>query len=797
MALKKKTAAKKTKKTTATAAKATPPATWAALNRVENVSRLDDCVVVDCGDRNALWLDFPRDGVARVRAVIQGKPLPGASGMVPEPRHPVRGAVEERRGRITVRAPGIEVKIRPEDAGLVFRTGEGHVFLDEIPSGGHLVKAPGVRLIRPRTVGERVYGLGEKAWDLERSGRTWRQWNTDPQPSYQRGTDPLYLNVPFLLFNRISSSRPPGPRLYYGIFFDNPHALRVDLKSRDTWTIEADEGPLEYYVIAGPRPAQVMERFTDLVGRMPLPPRWSLGYHQSRWSYYPDRRVRRLADDFRERDVPCDAIHLDIDHMDGYRVFTWNKKRFPQPARLMRDLGKKGFKVVSIVDPGIKVEKAPLVNQGLKKGHFLKNAAGKPLTARVWPGKVHFPDFTSRHTRRWWGDLHASLVKAGVAGIWNDMNEPCVFGEARTLDSDVPMKGAPGRRDHAANHNLYGALMCEATYRGLRRLRPQARPFVLTRAGFAGVQRHAAVWTGDNRSTWKDLHLSVSMLLGLGVSGIPFCGADVGGFNGTPTPELFTRWMQAAALTPFFRSHTERTTPDQEPWSFGPAAEERVRKAIRLRYRFLPYLYTVFEESTRTGAPVMRPLWWSYPDDPRVQQIQDQFLVGDSLMVAPVLTRGTNQRSVYFPEGTWMAVDDSTVVSGPITRSVKAPMARLPVFVRGGRIVPAREPEPCCESGPLDPLELLVFLDADGAARGTLYEDAGDGFDYQRGQVLRTRYTARRQQGRVTVTAMCEGDFPGVPRAVRIRLVGMEDAKTDSEVRMVDVGTGWQTELLL
>jgi len=708
----------------------------------------------------------------------------------------LKGAVEERRGRITVRAPGIEVAVQADPAGLVFRDGEGRPFLDGVSDGGHAVKPPRVRLTRPRVSGERIYGLGEKAWGLERSGRAWRMWNTDCQP-YHRGSDPLYKSVPFLLLSRPMSGPGTERRSYYGVFIDNPYALRVDLKSRDVWTVEAEGGPLEYYVIAGPAPQQVLERFTALVGRSPLPPLWALGFHQSRWSYYPEKRVRRLADEFREREIPCDAIHLDIDHMDGFRVFTWNRKRFPQPGRLARDLARRGFKLVTIVDPGVKAEKSPIVNEGLKKGHFLKRKGGKPIAARVWPGKAYFPDFTNRFTRRWWGDLHKGLVKAGVAGIWTDMNEPSVFSDLKTLENDVPHTGAPGRRDHAGNHNLYGSLMAEATYKGLRRLRAEARPFVLSRAGFAGVQRHAAVWTGDNHSSWKDLELSLPMLLGLGISGVPFCGADVGGFNGTPTAELFTRWVQAAALSPLFRVHTVRNTPDQEPWSFGPAAEQRVKEAIRLRYRLLPYLYTVFEEASRTGAPVMRPLWWEFPEDPRAQQIENQFLVGSALLVAPVLVRGATSRSVYFPEGIWQALDGRTVVHGPITRAVKTPMDRLPVFVRGGCIVPAREPEMYAGERPLDPLDLIVFLGPAGTARGVHYEDRGDGYDDQRGRFLRTTIRARREAEHIVVRAEPEGSLKIEPRQARITLVGLEDRKPPSEVEVLDTGTGWQTEVVL
>ncbi|MBN2489680.1 MAG: glycoside hydrolase family 31 protein [Planctomycetes bacterium] len=768
---------------------------WTTFGSLANVARRDDCVVVDGGAGMALWLDFPTAGVVRVRLALDGKPLAGASGVVRERTDGLRGAVEERRGRITVRAPGIEVGVRPEDGGLVFRDGEGREFLDEVPGGGHAVSLPRVRLIRPRAPGERVYGLGEKAWSTERSGRAWRLWNTDCH-HYHRGTDPLYKSVPFLLLNRPAPGLFAEGRRYYGVFFDNPFAARVDLKSREIWTFEAEGGPLEYHVIAGPAPATVLERYTALVGRMPLPPLWALGYHQSRWSYYPERRVRRLAEDFRERRVPCDAIHLDIDHMDGFRVFTWHKRRFPQPARLVRDLAKMGLRVVTIVDPGVKAERGPIASAGLSKGYFLKDRGGKVVQAKVWPGNAYLPDFTNRHARRWWGDLHAGLVKAGVSGIWIDMNEPAVFAEdRRTLPDDVRHAGAPGRRDHAGNHNLYASLMAEATYRGLLRLRPGVRPFVLSRAGFAGIQRHAAVWTGDNHSSWNDLELAIPMLLGLGLSGLAFAGADVGGFHGTPTAELFTRWVQAAALTPLCRAHTSCETPDQEPWSFGPAAEERVKKAIQLRYRLLPYLYTVFEECSRTGAPIMRPLWWEFPDDPRAPSIDNQFMVGDALLVAPVLKRSAQSRTVYFPEGGWHALDGRTLVVGPITRSVDAPMDRLPVYLRAGRIVPAREPGLHVADTAPETLELHVLAGPEGTAEGRLYEDDGEGLDHRRGQYRRTRLAARLAGGTLVVEAATEGLAASTPEVIRVRLYGVRERPVELEAPVVHEPGRWRAEV--
>jgi alpha-glucosidase len=485
--------------------------------------------------------------------------------------------------------------------------------------------------------------------------------------------------------------------------------------------------------------------YTDLTGRGPLPPLWALGNQQSRWSYYPESRVREVARGFRESRTPADVIYLDIDYMDGFRVFTWNKERFPDPSKMISDLRAEGFRVVLIIDPGVKVDPNYYAyQQGQAGGHFVKNADGSELHATVWPGVCAFPDFTDPKAREWFGSLYKKNLDEGIAGFWNDMNEPGVFLSEETPKPDIyhhPMKTFPLDARHAADgaagtharyHNVYGMQMARTTFEGLRKLRPDARPFVLTRAGYAGVQRYSAVWTGDNVATWDHLRLSLTMLLNMGVSGVALIGSDVGGFSGNPSPELYTRWLQAAALTPFLRSHSEAGSNPHEPYSFPKAYADINRASIELRYRLLPYIYTLFGEHTRTGAPVMRPLWFEYPDDARTYLIEDEYLVGRDLLVAPVVTEGVIKRHVYFPAGDrWVDWWTGRTYEGGKDADVDAPLDRLPLFARAGAVIPMQPVVQHTGEMSSAPLLLTVVRGSDGAS--SLYEDAGDGFDYARG----------------------------------------------------------------
>ena len=633
------------------------------------------------------------------------------------------------------------------------------------------------------------YGLGERAAPLDLRGRVYVNWNTDPR-TYDPGDDPLYLCVPFLIV------LSPDGRHAWGLLLESSARSRLDLGQADpdAVAIEIDDAAVEYSLFYAPTVAGLLERFTEETGRHPLFPRWALGYHQCRWSYYPEERVRRLARDFRETyHVPCDGIHLDIHYMDGYRVFTWDRRRFPDPKRLIADLHGQGFKVVTIIDPGVKADrKYRVFRDGLARGMFCRYPDGRVFIGPVWPGNCAFPDFTDPRVREWWGDLHRDLVEAGVDGIWDDMNEPALFGEdGATIPGPVrhDLDGAGG--DHRVAHNLYGLNMARATAEGLARLAPDRRPFVITRSGWTGVQRYAAHWTADNRSDWASLRQTLPMVLNLGLSGIAFTGSDIGGFEGFATGELFTRWLQMSVFFPFCRAHTYLFSPDQEPWSWGEPYLSINREFIRLRYRLLPYLYTALYQCTQTGAPIVRPLLWAFQDDPTTHTLDDEFLCGDALLVAPVLEEGATRRRVYLPAGLWTDFWTDERHEGPAWLEVEAPLERIPVFVRAGAVVPTGPDMDYVGQRPTDPLTLHLYPPAEGQEGVSfLYEDDGETLACRRGEYRLHRFVLRGDGRRVDLTWTVEGAYDPGPRRVEAlvhRGGGQEPA------RLEDVAPGRRT----
>ncbi len=634
--------------------------------------------------------------------------------------------------------------------------------------------------------GDHFFGLGERGGPLDKRGTVLLNWNQDI-PDHEPWTDPLYQSHPFVLVVNECSA--------YGVFLDDPRRSWFDLgkTSLSAWSFGVEGNELNYYFVAGPSAAEVLGRYAALVGPTPLPPRWALGYHQCRWGYKSAARIRRLARDFRRQRVPCDALWLDIDHMDGYRCFTWNRRRFPQPRRLVQELRRQGFRTVVIVDPGIKREpRYAVYDEGTKGGHFCRGADGKTYVGEAWPGRCVFPDFTRPATREWWGRLYRDLVEDGVAGFWNDMNEPADFSQPEhTLPLSVRMHNDGELSDHRRLHNVYGMQMARATFEGLSRLRPKERPFVLTRAGFAGVQRYAAVWTGDNQSRWEHLRMSVPMLLNLGLSNVIFCGADIGGFGRTGSAELFTRWLQLGIFYPFCRVHTAGG-PEQDPLSYGPKHERLNRRAIELRYRLLPYLYTEFEHAAATGLPLMRPLLLDFPRHPAVHRAEYEFMFGRQLLAAPVLEEGARVRSFILPAGDWYdfargalvrpraaagkganlwtaepqkATADLLPVDWPVT------LNSIPLFARGGAIVPLQPVRQHTDDSPPDPLILRVFP---GTGRGWCYLDDGATISYREGAYLREEYAAdsRRGQARLHLVRR-QGEPCFAPRSYVVEFMGV------------------------
>jgi alpha-glucosidase len=687
--------------------------------------------------------------------------------------------VEESGQALVLRTASIAVRIEREWGSLSFVDAEGQPFCADdaaIQWDQTTGESGRVACAKRIEVGEHFYGFGERTGQLDKLGRKQINWATDPAEGHGPGTDPLYLAIPVLLALR--------PGLAYGVFFNNTWRSRFDIGAgrTDVWQMEAEGGELDYYVVYGPTPEQVSEGFGTLLGTMPLPPRWALGYHQSRYSYATDSLVRELAGEFRTRDIPCDAIHLDIDYMDGYRVFTWNQQGFSDPQALMGDLRRDGFRVVTIVDPGVKSDPNYQVYQsGMEHDVFIRRADGTVFHGYVWPDDAVFADYTRPEVREWWGQMQKKFVDVGVSGIWNDMNEPAVFerpfsqgtGKVGTIARDA-IQGPEGERTtHAEVHNLYGYGMARASYEGLRRDLGNERPFVLTRSGFAGVQRWSACWMGDNSSWWEHLELAMPQLMNMGLSGVPFVGTDIGGFNGNASGELFARWMQFGALSPFCRGHTGLGTERHEPWTFGPRVEAICREFLRLRYRLLPYLYTLFWEASRRGIPVLRPLLYHFPDDPVTYPIHDQVLLGPQLLAAPMYHPGREHRHVYLPTGAWYDWWTDELLAGPAHLLAHAPLERMPLYVRAGAIIPSGPDLHYADERPLDPLTLDLYP---GNGAFTLYEDDGHSFEYESGQFSTTSYTLRMTEERlVCEIGAREGTYVPAARRLLIRVHAMDE----------------------
>lgn len=643
---------------------------------------------------------------------------------------------------------------------------------------------------------ETYYGFGEKAFiEMSRNNKYIVNWNTDTF-SYPIGTDPIYQSIPF--FYGLDNGKA------YGLFLNNTFRSFFDMGSTvpDRYSFGANGGELDYFVFTGGRarsPKKILEDYTRLTGRTPLPPIWALGNQQSRWSYFPEKRVREIADGFRKNRIPADVIYLDIDYMDDYRVFTWDKKRFPDPAKMIGDLRKDGFRTVLIIDPGIKVDpNYHAYAEGQKKGIFVRNPDGSELNRDVWPKASAFPDFTDPKAREWFGAQYRKNLDEGVAGFWNDMNEPGVFMTDRSAKPEVlhhPEKTFPYETPHAGDglpdshrryHNVFGMQMARASFEGLSKLEPERRPFVLTRAGFAGIQRYAAVWTGDNYAGWEHLALSIPMLANMSVSGVPFVGCDVGGFNDMPSGELYARWLQAGALTPFFRSHSVGWVGNKEPWEFGDEFTKINRATVELRYQFLPYIYTLFREHERSGAPVMRPLWYEFPSDKQTYLIADQYMVGSDILVAPVVKEGMRTRGIYLPTGAeWMDWWTGEKLESGKTHYLQTPLDRVPIFIRVGAVVPTQGV--IQHTGEMPNASITVNIaggiQPDKTETSTLFQDAGEGYGYRSGQFREIRFTHKRGSLLIERSGSYSGQRIGV---VEIRGITARPREITADGRKID-----------
>ncbi|MCO7176036.1 glycoside hydrolase family 31 protein [Sporolactobacillus kofuensis] len=628
-------------------------------------------------------------------------------------------------------------------------SGEG---LEMAAEEGHKIEAERnrqkVRVLKKMERDLYFYGLGDKTGHLNKKGYHYKMWNTDDPSPHVESFEAMYKSIPFLIALK--------EKVAYGIFFDNTYESVFDLgkENSDYFSFGAVDGNLDYYFIYGPSVQDVVGGYTYLTGKTPLPQLWTLGYQQSRWSYTPEKRMRELANTFREKDIPCDVIHLDIDYMDGFRVFTWDKKKFPKPEQTLKELKQQGYKVVTIIDPGVKKDKGyPIYDEGLAHQYFATDKDGVPYVNKVWPGDSLYPDFSNEPVRKWWASNQKIMTDLGVAGIWNDMNEPASFNGP--LPDDVAFHNDGIQTDHREIHNVYGHYMSKATYEGLKKATGK-RPFVITRACYAGTQKYSTVWTGDNQSLWEHLRMSLPMLMNLGLSGIAFCGTDVGGFGFDCTPELLARWMQVGTFTPLFRNHSSIFTRDQEPWAFNEETEEISRNYIKLRYQLLPYLYDLLHKGESTGLPIIRPLLLHYQDDQNTYEINDEFMCGEHILVAPVIGQGETSRIVYLPKGNrWIDYWTKQVFDGGQSIIKEAPLDVCPIFIKEGSILPLYPVQNYVGEKEVNQLTLDIYpLDKGGDSRYVHYQDDGESFDYQSGVYNLYTFSMKREDNDTLYIAM-------------------------------------------
>ncbi|MGJ8685378.1 MAG: glycoside hydrolase family 31 protein [Nonlabens sp.] len=629
--------------------------------------------------------------------------------------------------------------------------------------GGEIVK-----MSKKAQPGESYYGLGDKPADNNMRAKRFELWGTD-QYAFGKQTDPLYKNVPFYvgLQNKIA----------YGIFFDNTFRSYFDfaLERHHVTSFWAQGGAMDYYFIYGPDVNSVVSGYTELTGKPELPPLWALGYHQCKWSYYPESNVREIAAKFRELQIPCDAIYLDIDYMDGFRCFTWDNEKFPDPTKMISDLKEDGFKTIAIIDPGIKVDPEYSVYQeAMEKDYFCKRADGPYMKGKVWPGQCYFPDYTNPKVRTWWADLFKGLIADnGLAGIWNDMNEPAVMEVPnKTFPNDVRHDYDGHPCSHRKAHNIYGAQMARATYEGVKKFIYPKRPFVITRSAYSGTQRYTSSWFGDNVATWEHLSIANIQAQRMALSGMSFAGSDIGGFADQPTGELFARWIALGVFHPFCRVHSSGDHGDQEPWTFDENVTNITRKFVELRYKLLPYLYTTFWQYAEEGTPMLKSLVVYDQEDAQTHYRNDEFMYGDKFLVCPVLEPNAKGRRMYIPRGEWYNFWTRETISGGKEAWVDADIDEIPLFVKAGAIIPRYPVMQYVGEKKIEFLTLDVFY-TQGKEKSVVYEDANDGYDYKKGRFSLRNLTFKGSENEMVISQYKDGKFITEYETLRFNFIGL------------------------
>jgi alpha-glucosidase len=745
---------------------------WQHIQKIERVVQINGGFRAISGT-NTIEVASIAPSVARVRVSFSGKFDTRPSWAVIKKPESVQTSFRQDSASAGLQLPAGEVRLNLADGRLAFLDTAGKTIVEEPVGFSAAHNGAEFRLWRTMPFGEQFRGLGDKPTAL--NNRAYANWNTDFY-GWQESDDPLYKAIPF--FVAFHEGRA------YGTFLDNTWRTTFDFGkgSRDRYSFGADGGELDYYFFFGPKPKDVLLAYMDLTGKVPLPPLWSLGFQQSRYSYYPEARVREIAQTFRRKQIPLDTIYLDIDYQDGNRPFTIDRKGFPNFEGMIKDLAAQGVSVITITDLHLKKENGyKPYDEGIAQDLFVKNKDGSVYVGPVWPGDSVFPDFTLTRAREWWGTLYKDFVGMGVRGFWNDMNEPAVFNATKTMPLDVRHRFDDGTSvDHRAVHNVFGMQNVRATYEGLLKLRPNERPNVLTRAAYAGTQRFAATWTGDNSSTWNHYAMSVPQLINLSMSGFGFVGDDIGGFAGSPPPDLLTRWIELGAFNPIYRDHTTKGSLDQEPWVHGPEQEAIRKRYIELRYELLPYIYTTAEEMSRTGMPMMRPMMLEFPSQPQVATNGSIFMFGPSLLVAPKLSETLDAYTFAMPSGTWYDFWTGKRVASAKEIKLEPKLDELPVFVRGGAVIPRQAVIQHTGEVPKGPLTLAVYP-APGCS-GSVYSDDGHTFDYQKGVYARFAVTCDSTSGLSVRVGKTEGTFAPWFRQLELQVFGRDRRPQSVEV---------------
>ncbi|WP_264530226.1 glycoside hydrolase family 31 protein [Flavobacterium sp. N502540] len=638
--------------------------------------------------------------------------------------------------------------------------------------GGNIVK-----MSKSSKDGECFYGLGDKATQMNLKGKRLENFATD-QYAYQKEQDPLYKVVPFYigLHNKVS----------YGIFFDNTFRTFFDFcqERRNVTSFWAEGGEMNYYFIYGPQMQDVVTTYTDLTGKPELPPLWVLGYHQCKWSYYPESKVKEITSKFRELKIPCDAIYLDIDYMEGFRCFTWNKNYFPDPKKMVAELAEDGFKTVVIIDPGIKIDKDYWVYQeALEKDYFCKRADGPYMKGKVWPGECNFPDYTNPVVREWWAGLFKELISdIGVKGVWNDMNEPAVMEVPnKTFPTDVRHVYDGNPCSHRKAHNIYGTQMARATYHGVKRFVYPKRPFVITRSAYSGAQRYTSSWTGDNVATWEHLWIANIQVQRMSISGMGFTGSDIGGFAEQPTGELYARWIQLGVFHPFCRTHSSGDHGNQEPWAFDEEVINITRKFVSLRYQLLPYLYTMFWQYIEEGVPMLKPLVYYDQEDTQTHYRNDEFIFGNQILVCPILEPNAVGRRMYIPRGEWYNYWTNEFATGGREVWIDTKFDEIPVFVKAGAVIPKYPVQQYVGELEFDELTLDLYFKL-GKEKSVVYEDAQDGYDYKKGRYSFLSFSTIGKEKELIVQLHKEGKYDTPYSKYKINLIGLPFKVAEIEI---------------